>query len=240
MGCGPSARDRRGARVQRSRQGALDPLLRALRRTAARPARALGVASLRAHGARRTSVRARRRRRQDQPLGPRRGGLSARRSRRAPGERAFRVRRRGGGRRRLDRAVGRAGRRPGRCGSHPRRLDDSARAAGVRDRRSRDALFPSPRPDGDDRHALGDVRLGCAERVACPDGRTPRRPARPGRAASRVAAGGRYSSRPPRSAKPGRSFLRAASSWPSTAPSRSRPAPRTSSTSARSRARRWT
>ena len=188
---GPAtARHRGDPRVRASRVRADDPLLRALRRPAARPARALGVAAVRADAARRQAVGARRRRRQGQPLHARRGRAAARGGGLVAGERPLRLRRRGGDRRQLDRRVAGAGRGSRGRGPDPRRRDGLARAADLLRRRARDALFPPPRADGDDGHALGHVRSGRAERDARAHERARERRAAGGRLPARRAPRG--------------------------------------------------
>ena len=103
------------------------------------------------------------------------------------------------------------------CGADPRRLHGHARPAHLLRRRSRDALFPPPRPHGQHRHALGHVRLGGAQRDACAHERAleGRRGAGRVRSPRRFAPGGRRRRR--RSSRPGRSFRAARSSSSTTA-----------------------
>ena len=77
------ARRRRDPRLAAPGGRADDPLLRALRRAAARPARALGVGSVRARRARRLALRPRRRRRQGAAVHAPQGRRAARGGRRA-------------------------------------------------------------------------------------------------------------------------------------------------------------
>ena len=102
-----AAHDRRDPRLARSGDGADDSLLRAFRRAAARPTRALGDGAVRARRARRLAVRAGVRRRQGPALHAAQGGGAARGRRGASRQPPLRVRRRGGDRRSRDRRLDR-------------------------------------------------------------------------------------------------------------------------------------
>ena len=183
-----AARHRRDPRDRELRVGSHDPLLRPLRRPAARPARALGVAAVRADPARREAVGAGCRRRQGQPLHARRGRPAAGRRRLLAGQRSLRLRRRGGDRRQLDRRMAGAGRGTrGRC-PDPRRRDVLTRASDLLRRGARDALFPPARTNGNDGHALGHVRRRSAERDARADERPRERRTARGRLSARRVA----------------------------------------------------
>ena len=145
-----------------------DHRLRALRRSAAGAARGLGHAAVRADGAGRLALRARRRRRQGPALPPVESRGAARGGRLAAGERSVRVRRGGGVGRPVDRRVPRSGRAWGRRLRDFRRALAQARRPGVRDRHTGDRLLQRPRADRRARSSLRHLR-GCgAERDACP------------------------------------------------------------------------
>ncbi len=183
-----AARDRRARGVAR-RPGADRPLLRALRRPAAGPARAVGFGSIRARAAGRVSVRPRHRRRQGSAVHAAGGGARARAGGRAAGERALLLRWRGGDRRPLDRRVPEGGRAwGGRC-DHLRQRHDPARSARVQRRDARPRLLPPDAPHRRARPALRDVRRRRAERGARTRHHAERRD-RARRNAGRVVEGG--------------------------------------------------
>ena len=135
------------------RQRADRPLLRALRRAAARPARAVGVAAVRARAARRLPLRPRLGRRQGAALHAARRRARAGAGGRAARQRALLLRRGGGDRRPLDRRVPRGGRaRRGRR-DHLRQRHDPARRARLQSRDARDGVLP--------RHAAHRRRATC-------------------------------------------------------------------------------
>ena len=166
------------------------PRLRAPRRPAARPARALGVRPVDPRRAERLARRPWRRRRQGTPLHAARGNAPPRRRRRAAGERALRDRRGGGGRRPLGHRLGGRGCATRRRGARPRRGLRDREPAVVLHRAPRHVLLPRHRPHGRARPSLGRVRRRRARGDTRADADALRRAPRPGRTPARAAPRG--------------------------------------------------
>ena len=154
--------------------------LRALRRPAPGAHRALDQPAVRAGRPRREPLRARRERRQGQPLHADRGGPAP--GRRGRAARAGGLRGGGGGgeRRHLGARALRGRRRAGAGGPDLRQPDDRPRPALPLHGRAGDALPARPRAHGRRRRPLRPVRRGGPQRRPRPDG-GPRRGGAPGR-----------------------------------------------------------
>ena len=172
-----SARGRRVPRVRRSRRRADGHRVRALRRSAARAARALGVSAVRADCPRRLALRARSRRRQGPALHPPQGRRAARGRGRSARERALHVRRRGGVGRPFDHRLPRGGRARGRRLRDLRREHARARQARVLRRDARDRVLPRSGADRREGPALRRLRRRGAEREPRAPAGARRRPA---------------------------------------------------------------
>ena len=182
------SRDRRHPGDDERRRRAYGDGLRAFRRPAAGAARPVGVAAVRAAGARRLALRARDRRRQGAALYAAEGGAADARGELAARQHPDRLRRRGGDRRALDRRLPRGGRPWRRRLRHLRRRPDAAGTTGVRARDTRAGRVPRHDAYGRPRHALGLLRrcgVECDPRTHAGIDRAARARRSPTRAAAR-------------------------------------------------------